>query len=144
MRKLVLFITIMLMPTVVLAAPYRSTTNAKSSTGVKDIAVATTSTVFTQSVDIKENETGLDNGIYYKASSSGVVNLRIDLQESFEPSTDGAADADYQTSAIVTTSLTDKTWHLATIDTVLPNIRFKVIGQGSNDATTTVEIKVSR
>ncbi len=127
------------------AAPFRSVVNAKNTSKNTTIVVASTTTAYTVAIDSKYIKNNEDTGILYRATSDGAVDLRLDMQISFKPSVDGAADTDYLDSHVIDTSITDEVWHLATLDTViLPYLRFKVTGQGSNHASTTIEIKVSK
>jgi hypothetical protein len=127
------------------SAPYRSVVNAVDTSNTTDIEVASTGTVYTKSIDGKDIQNDGDVGIMYKATSDGVVDLSLSLQESFKPLKSGAVDTDYVTTSVINSSVTDEVWHLATVDTViLPYLRFIATGQGSNDASTTIEIKVSK
>ena len=138
-------IILLLVATNVSAAPFRSTVNAITTTNVTTIPVASTNTTYTKSIDVKYIRNDQDTGILYKATSSGTVDLNLQMQTSYKPSTDGAVDSDYLDSHSIDTSITDTIWRLATLDTViLTNLRFKITGQGSNDASTTIEIKVSK
>src|SRR3990167_1254184 len=137
MKKLLVFIITMFICTPAWPAPTKSVINARSTTKVTALPVGNTDTLYTTSIDMKDASNGEDIGILYKATSDGVVNLNLKAQISFKPSTDGVADADYVDSHVIDTSITNEAWHLATIDTVsLTHLRFKIVGQGSNDTST--------
>ena len=145
MKRFILAISFLLICTSVFAAPFRSVVNARSTTNVTALPVGSTDTLHTKSIDVKYIRNDQDTGILYKATSDGVVDLGLVLQISYKPSTDGAFDSDYLDSELIDASITDELWHLVTIDTViLPHARFRITGQGSNDASTTIEIKVSK
>lgn len=82
----------------------------------------------------------------YQASSGGVINLKIEFEQSYgRPITEGTADPNWITTDTIHSGLTHRNWQLATIDGVeMPFGRFKVTGQGSNAATTRLQIKVSQ
>ncbi len=69
----------------------------------------------------------------------------IYFQQSYQaPTTEGSDDATYLTTQVISSSTAGSTqWKMATIDTVdMIYARFKIVGQGSNPATTTLSIKV--
>lgn len=146
MKKTVLILVMLLIPSFAYAAPFRSITNAKSATDDSTIfSVGSTNVVRTQSINVKDAINSDDVGVLYRATSSGVVDIKITAQTSFKPLNDGSIDADYLDSHVIDASVTDELWNLATIDTlILPYLRFVVTGQGSNDSSTLVEIKVSK
>ena len=134
--------------TMVHAAPYRSTVNIKSATDdTVQFLVGGTTTICTKSlkvVDIKNDE---DTGIMYKAIGSGTIDITLAMQQSYRPAAvEGTCeDAEYLDTNTIEASISDANWSLATLDTViLPYIRFKVTGNGSNAAGTLFEIKVSK
>jgi len=112
------------------------------STGVTDIAVASTATVYTRAFRI-------DYGDYfsldYKANSAnGSIDLKIELEQSVAdnlPATEGSSDANYiepeNVSDIVSSLTTENTWKKKSLSPA-PGIyaRLKITGQGSNNADT--------
>lgn len=114
---------------------------------VTTISVPTTGTVFTRSFDISQHQIGEPVGVMFKAASTGVINLTIIPQQSYQrPTTEGSSDATYVNWGITgATTTSDTAWRVATLDSVLmPYGRFKIIGNGSNDAATTIQIKVAK
>ncbi len=109
------------------------------------IGASSTTTVLTDSVSLENTGLATNIGVMYKATSSGVVGVSIQAQRSFQrPTTEGSSDATYVVWNTAFTT-TDTAWHLATLDTVVtPYLNFKVTGTGSNDASTTVQIKVEK
>lgn len=110
------------------------------------IAVPSTSTtVITDSQSLVNTGLATNIGIMYKATSSGVIGLSLQATRSFKaPTTEGSADVTYVLwNAPATT--TDSAWHMATLDTVVePYMRYQIVGTGSNDASTTVQIKIQK
>lgn len=109
------------------------------------ITVPTTSSVTTKSISLINSGIQTSVGVMYKATSTGVVGVSIQAFRSFQrPTTEGVADATWVVwNAPATTS--DTAWHMATLDTVVvPYMTLKLTGTGSNDASTTVQIKVSK
>jgi hypothetical protein len=110
------------------------------SNGNKDIAVATTSTIYSHSFLKRKAE---NMTVMYKATSLGQVNLGIWLLQSYTtPTSEGTVDTLYVTTDTLKVSLLDKDWHIATIDTLtaMPYGLFKIKGNATNAATTTLEI----
>ena len=109
------------------------------------ITVPSTTTVYTKSISLKNQSALSPVGVAYKATSSGTISVSIQAEQSHKtPATEGAADVTYQNfEPAVTTS--DASWRMNTLDTVImPYMRFKIVGTGSNDASTTIQIKVSK
>lgn len=111
---------------------------------VSTIAVPTTATVYTKSISlINHGYEGI--GVMYKATSAGTIAVTVQAQRSYAPpASESAYDAayvDWNTSS----STTDNTWRMATLDTVImPYLRFKISGTGSNAASTTMQVKVEQ
>lgn len=108
------------------------------------IGVPTTSTVYTKSVSLV-NHSFEQVGVMYKASSSGTITVSLQAERSFDrPATESAASSSYIVWNGATT-IADNAWHMVTLDTVvMPYVRFKLVGSGSNDATTTMQIKLEK
>ncbi len=108
------------------------------------ITVASTTTNYSKSVSLV-NHSFESVGVMYKATSSGVINLTLQAERSFDrPSTESAANTAY-ISWNAPATVTDSSWHMVTLDTVvMPYLRFKLTGVGSNDASTSMQIKVEK
>ena len=116
-----------------------------TSTGaIGDVAVASTGTIYTQSVKIKY---GHSFCLSIRAkSSTGTPDLDVYHEQTH---VDGAAEgvAGDTTSgwaapdgAAKLIDVTDESWHHLTLSPlVLPYVRLKIVGQGSNPADCTVE-----
>lgn len=108
------------------------------------ITVPTTSTVFTKSVSLVNH--GYESvGVMYKATSSGTITATIEADRSFDrPATESSSSSSYVVWKAPET-ISDSAWHMITLDTVtMPYVRFKLVGSGSNDASTTLQIKVEK
>lgn len=103
----------------------------------------TTSSVYSHSFPIHSANSPVNIGVMYKASPA-TADVAVYFEQSFrKPSTEGASDSAYIVTDTINASLTDANWHLATIDTVeMTYGRFKIDGQNSSPATTTIQIKV--
>lgn len=130
--------------TPVMADVMRTVETETSSAGASDIAVASTGTAITKSFSLVNHSIG-SVGVMYKATSSGVVSLSIQAQQSYrKPVTEGSDDVNYVVWQSFST-VSDTAWHMATLDSVvMPYGRFKITGTGSNDASTTIQFKVGK
>ena len=146
MRKIIgLLIVGLLVCGQAFAAPYLAITPVASDDSV-NFLIRGTATIYTDSMKTYLLEPTDNVGLMYRAQGS-TVNLKLDIEQSFAPpTTEGSTDQDYVTTDSVDSSITvADSWKVATLDTVvMPYMRFKVSGQGSNSATTTLEIKVSK
>ena len=109
------------------------------------LAVATTSTVYSKSFNLSY---GRFFALSYKATSAGAVNLKIELEQCYEPpTTEGSADGDFAVPEGVSeidAGLTDENQHHISVSPIpLKYGRFKVTGLAGNDASTTLELKLS-
>lgn len=109
---------------------------------VATVGVSATATRYTNSFSLL-NVTSSSIGVMYKATSDGTVTVTIRPQQSYKrPTTELASDdayIDWDSSE----NISDESWHMMTLDTVNSAFgRFKLIGTGSNDASTYLEIKV--
>lgn len=116
-----------------------------SSAGATDIAVASTATVYTRSFPLVY---GSAFGLSYKAASSGTINLKIELEQSFTPpATEGASDANWvvpEGLSAIDSGVTDSNMHHASMSPIpLKYGRLKITGLTGNDASTTVRIRRS-
>lgn len=120
-----------------------SITSASNATA---IPVAGTARTITKSYSVINNGYSTPIGVAFKASADGsdAVNVRIEaLQSHQRPATEGTLDPTYQPWETVTTSVTDKNWHYATLDTVSAAYgAFDLKGQGSNGNSVSIEMKV--
>lgn len=111
------------------------------------IAVPTTTTVYTKSFDIPHF--GSDFAISVRATSTGTVTVAVYMEQGWvdltKSSSEGVANANFviPETASVVINLADETWHhIAWSPLPLRKARFKLVGSGSNDASTTLEIVV--
>lgn len=109
------------------------------------MSVHSLSTITTDSQSLVNTGLATNIGIMYKATSSGTVALTLQALRSFKtPDTEDAPDATYVVWNVSTTT-SDQAWHMATLDTVVePYMRYQITGTGSNDASTTIQIKVEK
>ena len=113
--------------------------------GSTTIAISGTDTVYTDTYLLSYVDY---MAIRYKASSSGVVNLKIEMEQDIEaPATENVSDTDMTEPddlPDVDTALTDTNNHKKQF---LPDTfkcyRFKITGLAGNDASTTLTIYVS-
>jgi hypothetical protein len=82
-------------------------------------------------------------GVMYKATSDGTVTVSLQVEQSYQrPTTELSSDATY-VGWEAAESVSDENWHAMTLDTVtMPFARFKLVGSGSNDATTYIQFRV--
>lgn len=123
----------------------RTIESAASVDTMTNINVPGTTVLYTKSISLVNHAVGADVGVMYKATSSGTVNLSVQVGRSFQrPTTEGAANASYiEWKAPFTVN--DTAWHLATYDTVvMPYMRFKITGGSGNDSTTNIQLKVQK
>lgn len=117
-----------------------------NSSGVEAIPIATTAVVYTKSFKIGN---GINFGISAKAASSGTINLKVELEQSFElPATEGNADSlwaipDNITSAVFASITSTTVKHTVFNPDPLVYCRLKITGLGSNDASTTLKLWVT-
>ncbi len=112
--------------------------------GTADIAVASTGTVYTKSLDLGYKEYF---ALFLTATSSGTVNVVVTLEQSYRtPRPEGVADTEWVApegaSTIIT--LSDENSHITPISSMkaLPYFRLKLVGDTGNDASTTVNIRL--
>ena len=113
---------------------------------VEAIAVSGTAIIYTKALRIPY---GINFGISAKAASSGTIDLKVEIQQSFKvPNPEGIADAHWSTPTDITSPIFSSITS-ATIAQKALNVdpfvycRFKITGQGSNDTSTTLNIWVS-
>lgn len=123
----------------------RTIESEASTDSLTNINIPSTQTVYTKSSSLVNYNTAGSVGVMYRATSNGVIGVSIQSQRSYaKPTTEAVADVNYISwnNAFTTT---DNQWHLATLDTiVMPYLRFKITGTGSNDNSTTIQIKVEK
>lgn len=118
-----------------------------NSTGVIEIPIASTATVYTRSINVKMGEYF---AFAYKATSDGAVKLKIEIEQSHvAPTTEEASDLKWVTPegfSAIESALADENWHIAKIEPIcLPFLRLKITGLGAplaNDASTTLQLKL--
>ena len=120
---------------------------ANSAGVVGAIAVASTADVYTHSHSIKDVSNLV---LFYKATvSSGTPDVDIYLEQGPDlPTTQGSAgdstDAWIQVGSKIA-DVTDESWHYVVLSpVVMPFLRFKLDGQGSNPATCTMDLRLGR
>lgn len=113
--------------------------------GTVEIPVASTGTAYTPAFEINALEA---MGIQAIATSDGDVDVLIQLEHCMAAPTSEAADT---ANAVVPDgfadilNLTDELTHIKQINPVPAKLaRFKMTGQGSNDASTTVALELFR
>jgi hypothetical protein len=110
------------------------------------IAVATTAVVYTKSFRISHSR---DFGLVYCATSSGTVSLKIELEEGALEllNSEGLAAATWiepEGVSDIESDLATETWHIKNLSpVVMPYGRFKITGGASNDASTTIVMKIA-
>ena len=149
MKKVLGVIGVLLITSVCYGASFRQviTEDVTNSSDSATISVPSSTTgIYTKSFNIGTAEYF---GISYKVEST-TADVGIELEQSFQPpTTEGSADATYvePTSAIdVATGITtESTWyHVAYSPIPLRYGRFKLTGTATNNANTTVNIKLSK
>ena len=116
------------------------------STDSKVIAVAGTAVIYTKSINLKRGEFF---AIWYKATSEGTVNIKIEIEQSYKlPTTEGAVDTDWvvpESMSAVIAALDDENAHCESINPIaMPYLRLKITGGAGNDATTTLAIEIGK
>ena len=121
-------------------------TRLTNTDGTPLIAVAGVTTVYSRSFKIGH---GSVFGVGFKAASSGVINLKIELEQSWDgsvPTTEGSSDTDFVVGEGVTdihSALTDTTARLKLLSPVPGTYaRLKITGGTGNDASTTLDVYV--
>jgi len=112
--------------------------------GVKSMPIATTAVVYTNAVRLSGEYFSLS----YKAGSSGVVALKIELEQAVvAPTTENAADTNYvvaEDAQDIESALADEVWHHKRIGPItLPWARLKITGGATNDASTVLQAKLT-
>jgi uncharacterized membrane protein len=146
MKKLIMLLGIMFLLSTPVFAEFGEVIVEQNvdSTGLHDMAVSSTDTLYTRSFSKQKVE---NMTLMYKATSTGAVDVSIYLLQSFtKPTTEGTLDSRYATTDTIVASLDDEVWHIATLDTItaLPFGVYQITGNGSNDASTTVEIQTCK
>lgn len=109
-----------------------------------DISCASTETIYTKAYELKR---GSVFGVAYKATSSaGSINITIVVEQGYQaPTSPEASDATFVTPSgmadVCTNRTTETTLVIQSLSpVVMPWIRFKCVGAGSNNADTLVNI----
>ncbi len=103
------------------------------------LAVAGTATAYSQSF-LWPN--GSAFSVELKFTSSGSVDVKVEIESGdVEPTTEGSADTtNYGVGNVMSTGITDEVVHyIPPSPTVSKYCRFKLTGQGSNDASTVLD-----
>ena len=104
------------------------------------LAVASTGTAYSQSFLWPR---GSSFSVEYKFTSSGNVDVKVEIESgSSEPDTEGAADTtNYAVGNTIQANITDEVLHFdPPAPTVSKYCRFKFTGQGSNAASTVLDV----
>lgn len=110
------------------------------------IAISGTSVVLTKAFRIPY---GINFGVSAKAASSGTINLKVELEQSFRlPNPEGIADAywaipDNITSPVFSSITSATIKHTVFSPDPFMYCRFKITGLGSNHTSTTVNLWIS-
>jgi hypothetical protein len=119
--------------------------DVETSANLASIAVNGETTVYTKSFQIAYGDYF---GVAYRAvATTGSPNITIQLEESWtEPSTEGSSDTNYVVPtglSDIVTALTTQTWNIKTLSPIpMPYGRFKILGNATNGAAITVNIKL--
>lgn len=109
------------------------------------IAVDGTDVVYTRSFDVSGEQFF---GASALASSGGTVNVKIELEQSFQPpTTEGAADDNWavpDNTDILATVVNTTVRHFNLQPIPLRYLRFKITGLAGNDSTTSLTMKLSK
>lgn len=123
---------------------FGTVTRITKASGTTPIAVASTNTVYTPAFELFGGEAF---GVALLAASDGTVDVKVELEESMEEPTSEASDTDMAEPDGFpdVINLTDEVIHIKQITPVPAKwARFKLTGQGSNHASTTVRIDLFR
>jgi hypothetical protein len=148
MKKLVIVLGLMLLISSEGYGRSIETRNIVNSSDGVNISVASTGVTYTKSFLIADGE--YFEVSYYGVSTSGSVDVTIELEQSFQaPTTEGVADSTYKEPVnfadIVTNLTTESTWyHKGFSPTSLMYGRFKITGNGSNNADTVLNMVLSK
>jgi len=118
-------------------------TAVTSDSAAGTILVGGTNVVYTKAIHMPSAD---DLDVWYKASGTGAVNVKIELERSYtSPTTEYVIDPNYlvSTNDVINAALIDKNARFGTVDTVyMPYVRFKCTGITGNHALTRLTIKV--
>lgn len=146
MRKLILTSLLVLCLVGTVHAGGRKVQSVLSSTKGTTISVPlTTTAVYSLAIPIQSAKTSENIGVMYKPSPA-TADVAIYFYQSYKkPDTEGTFETNYVLTDVITTSADGKEWRMATIDTVeMPWGLFKIKGTGSNPATATIQMKISK
>ena len=122
----------------VIKCGFLKVTALQTSANNTTIPINGTSTVYTKSFTLASTGNYFTHG--FKAASAGTVNLTITLEQGIAlPGTEGAADATWALVSAVNATLAATTQYRAAISPIgTPYGRYKIVGGGGNDASTTL------
>ena len=112
-------------------------------TDVIEIPCGGVSTFYSRSIKLAY---GKYFAISYMATSTGVVELKLEFQQSWVlPTTEGSDDANWvepEGASDINATLADEVWHHESIAPVaMPFLRVKITATGANHASTTLQLK---
>jgi len=104
------------------------------------LVINATATVYTQSFMLPR---ATSMGVEYRLYSGGTIDVDVSIEVgNVRPTTEGSADTEnYGVATAIETGVNDQVLHVkAPAPTVNKYARFKLQGQGSNAATTAIEV----
>jgi hypothetical protein len=116
-----------------------------SAAGAVAIPVPSTTTVYSNSFKL---DYATKFAVQYQAASvAGSVDLKLELEEgNVLPATEGASDANFVVpdgGMTIVANITTETVHIISLAPVVSKYaRFKITGQGSNNADATIALKI--
>lgn len=127
-------------------APQNSVIDILALKSLASIAVASTGVAYSPYFALPDNLGAL--GLVIGFTSSGAIDVKVDLEQGNTVPTDSASDATWMVGDVLSTGLTAAGPHALVVEPVATRYgRLKFTGQGSNAATTVVsraEIGVSK
>lgn len=118
----------------------------ENASGITAIPIASQAVVYTKAVKLSF---AAFFALSYKCASSGTVNLKIEIEQSYKlPTTEGAADDYYavpENTNEIDAGVTDTDQHHISLSPVaMKYVRFKITGLEGNDASTTIQLYLSK
>ena len=142
-KKLVIAVIAVLISTPAFAQ-WRTASSVRTSDDSTALIVEKTGRLFTKSFKMTENNSTDNIYVMYKQTPA-TADTALYFEQSYgPPAKEGVVDANWVvTDTIDAEYAGDTNWHFATIDSVMgTHGRFKILGEGSSPATTTLTIKV--
>lgn len=142
MKKVMLILALLILPTVAFAGLMGGSQPVLSGSGSASIAVVSDQSIYTTSFPLYSADVF---GVWAKATSvTGTATVKLELEQSYAlPTTEGAADTKFvePDGFADVMSLTDELAHVDTLAPVpMPYGRYKITGNAGNPADTVVTI----